>query len=332
MKKGNKVKVIVLIMLAMLLMLTSCKGKVEETIVDDKEAKQISIVVPNGVPATAISRLIKENMQVDGKYIINYSIENTSDTLATSVMKGEPDIAIVPSNLAAQAYNKGLGYKLIGTTGYGALYVISTEGEIAFNELKGKEVYNIVSGLTPDIVFKTLLKESGIQESEVTLSYVGGPTELAPAILGGKAKFAVVPEPALTTIVSKNPDVKIIASLNELWKEKFSGDKGFPQASIIVKEDIINNDKDFLDKFINKVSESIEWVNENNKEAAQYSVENGSQVDVNILEKSIKNSNISFSKAKDSKEDYLDYFKVLESENSKSIGEKVPDEKFFYER
>lgn len=330
MRRNNKIKLSIFFIATIFFIFTGCKVKVEENIIKDTERKEISIVVPNGVPSTAISKLIKENIQVNDNYNISYSIENTSDTLATSVMKGEPDIAIVPSNLAAQAYNKGLGYKLVGTTGYGALYLVSTEGKIEFNDIKGKEVYNIGNGLTPDIVFKALLKESGIL-NDVTLSYVGGATELAPAILSGKAKYAVVPEPALTTILSKNPNINIIASLNDLWKEKFNSKNGFPQASIIVKEEIINNDKDFLNELIDKVNNSIQWVNENNKEAADYSVENGSQVEASIIEKSIKNSNINFSNSGDSKQDYLEYFKVLENENAKSIGEKIPNEDFFYE-
>ncbi|MDB1941575.1 ABC transporter substrate-binding protein [Clostridium tertium] len=330
MRRNNKIKLSIFFIATIFFIFTGCKVKVEENVIKDTERKEISIVVPNGVPSTAISKLIKENIQVNDNYNISYSIENTSDTLATSVMKGEPDIAIVPSNLAAQAYNKGLGYKLVGTTGYGALYLVSTEGKIEFNDIKGKEVYNIGNGLTPDIVFKALLKESGIL-NDVTLSYVGGATELAPAILSGKAKYAVVPEPALTTILSKNPNINIIASLNDLWKEKFNSKNGFPQASIIVKEEIINNDKDFLNELIDKVNNSIQWVNENNKEAADYSVENGSQVEADIIEKSIKNSNINFSNAGDSKQDYLEYFKVLENENAKSIGEKIPNEDFFYE-
>lgn len=325
MKKINKVIFSLLVVLSMFMTLVGCNKKEEVNIVK----KEISFIAPSGVPATAISKMIKENIQIDNKYNVNYSIENTSDTLATAVMKGKPDIAIVSSNLAAQAYNKGLGYKLVGTTGLGALYLVSTEGDIAINELGGKEVYNIGSGLTPDIVFKALLKESGI--NDVTLSYVGGATELAPAILGGKAKYAVVPEPALTTILNKNPNIKVIASLNDLWKEKFNSESGFPQASLIVKETLINEDKDFVNKLIKEVSNSINWVNENNKDAANYSIENGSQVDEAIIEKSIPNSSIIFIEAKDNKVDYIDYFKVLEKENSKSIGEKVPDEEFFYE-
>ena len=325
MKKKSKIIFSLLAVLSMIFGFVGCVNKEETNI----SIKEISFVAPNGVPATAISKMIKENIQVDNNYNINYSIENTSDTLATAVMKGEPDIAIVPSNLAVQAYNKGLGYKLLGTTGLGALYLVSTEGDIEISNLSGKEVYNIGSGLTPDIVFKALLKESGI--NDVSLSYVGGATELAPAILGGKAKYAVVPEPALTTILNKNPNIKVIASLNDLWKEKFNSESGFPQASLIVKESLINEDKDFVNNLIKEVSNSINWVNENNKDAAAYSIENGSQVEAATLEQSIENSNIVFIKAKDNKEDYMDYYKVLENENPKSIGEKMPDEKFFYE-
>ncbi len=325
MNKKSKIIFSLLMVFCMIFGVVGCTNK-EETNISKKE---ISFVTPNGVPATAISKMIKENIQIDNKYNINYTIENTSDTLATTIMKGEPDIAIVPSNLAAQAYNKGLGYKLVGTTGLGALYLISTEGDIELKDLSGKEVYNIGSGLTPDIVFKALLKESGLKD--VSLSYVGGATELAPAILGGKAKYAVVPEPALTTILKKNPNIKVIASLNDLWKEKFNSESGFPQATLIVKETLINEDKDFINKLIEEVSNSITWVNKNNKDAAAYSIENGSQVEAAILEKSIENSNIIFIKAKDNKADYMDYYKVLENENPKSIGEKLPDEKFFYE-
>ncbi|MGG7058569.1 ABC transporter substrate-binding protein [Clostridium nigeriense] len=329
MNKQNKVKFSLALSIFMLLAFVGCSPKEEANDNANIVKKEISFVAPSGVPATAISKMIKENVQIDDNYNINYSIENTSDTLATAVMKGEPDIAIVPSNLALQAYNKGLGYKLVGTTGLGALYLVSTEGEINFEDLSGKEVFNIGSGLTPDIVFKALLNESGIKD--VTLSYVGGATELAPYILGGKANYAVVPEPVLTTILTKNPDIKVIASLNDLWKDKFNSDTGFPQSSLIVKEELINENKDFINKLTEEIEASINWVNENNKDAATYSIENGSQVEEAILEKSISNSNITFIKAKDNEEDYMAYFQVLESENAKSIGDKLPDENFFYE-
>ncbi|GAB6170426.1 ABC transporter substrate-binding protein [Clostridium carnis] len=328
MKRTKKVLVTALTLVFSTLLFIGCRAK-ESNKKEIKETTQINIVVPNGVPATSISKLIKEKKNEEN-YSINYTIENTSEVLATTVMKGEPDIAIVPSNLAAQGYNKDLGYKLVGTTGFGALYLISTEGNISIEDLKGKEIYNIAKGLTPDIVFRALLNKNGIKEDEISLNYVGSPSELAPAILGGKAKYAVVPEPVLTTIKSKNENVTVIADLNKMWKEAFETKQGFPQASIIAKEYIIKNHKDFLNKFLSNVLESINWVNSNPEKAAEYSVDNGSKVEKVILEKSIKSSNIQFSTSKDSKDEYNKYFKVLKDQNPKSIGGEIPDENFFY--
>lgn len=296
-----------------------------------REKKTISAVTPDGVPSTAFSKLISDKTQINDDYEINYSIEGTSETLATEVMKGNPDIAVVPSNLAAQAYNKEIGYKLVGTSGWGALYLVSTEGDISLEDLKGKEVYNIGKGLTPDIVLRAILNKKGIKDEEVTFSYVGAPTELAPTIITGKAKYAVVPEPALTTIMGKNPNVKIVCNLNDIWNEAFGTSKGFPQASIIAKEDIVENDKEFLNEFLNKASEGIKWVNDNPKEASEAAVKNGSKVEEGTLEKSIKNSNIAFSKASETKDDYIKYYEILNEFNNKTIGGKVPDAKFFYE-
>ncbi len=44
-------------------------------------------------------------------------------------------------------------------------------------------------------------------------------SELAPLFIEGKAKYAVVPEPMLTQIMTKKPETKIVASLNEQWKK-----------------------------------------------------------------------------------------------------------------
>lgn len=306
--------------------------RTDEKIETIDEKKVINVTVPNGTPSTSIAKLINEKVEIDSKYEIKYTIENTTDNLATVIMKGEPDIAIVPSNLAAQAYNKGIGYKLAGTTGWGSLYLISTEDEITFKDLEGKEVYNVGKGLTPDVVFKALLNSNGLGEDNVTLSYVGGATELAPSILGGKTKYAVVPEPTLTVIKSKNNNIKEIENLNDMWKETYDVKMGFPQASIIVKDDLINNHKEFVDKLLLEVDNAIKWVNDNNDKAAEYAVENGSTVDENIIAKSIKNSNLKYVSAKDSKDEYKKYYEILMEGNAKSIGEKMPDEQFFYEK
>lgn len=295
-----------------------------------KEEKTIvKLHVPDGTPTIGMAKMI-ESVKVIKDFSMDYKIENTPDTLVAEVMKGNPDIAIVPSNLAAQAYNKGLNYRIVGTVGFGSLYLISTEGDIKFEDLKGEEVFGIGKGLTPDLVFKSILKEKNLLD-KVNLSYVGGSTEIASAVLSGKAKYTIVPEPVLSTIMSKNKNTKIILNLNKEWKKIFKLEEGFPQSTIIAKKSLIENNKEFLEGFLDNVEKSILFSNENKMDTIKLFIKNGGKINEDIAEKSIDNSNLKFRKAKETKEEYIKYYEILEKENSKSIGGKIPDEKIFYE-
>lgn len=326
--KGIKKRVGLIFICA--IMLLGCSSNMTQ---EEDSTKDIKVIVPNGLPAIAISKNIKEKPEIEKGYNINYQIENTTDTLVTAVMKGEPDIAIVPSNLAAQAYNKNLGYVLAGTTGWGSLYLVSTKEDVkSIADLKGKEVFNISKGLTPDLVFKGLIEKSGVDENDISLSYVGGASELAPTILSGKADYAVVPEPTLTILKSKNKDIKVLLNLNEEWKKEFNVELGFPQGSVIVKKDLIDNDKEFISNFLDSIKNGVEWLNTNKAEGALYSEEIGVTFDKGIIEKALPTSNINFQEVKDTKNQYITYYELLEKGNPKSIGGKIPNEGFFYER
>lgn len=159
-----------------------------------KENISATLICPDGLPAIAISNLISDESN-DEEITINCSIEKTTDTLLSELMKGESDLAIVPSNLALQAYKKDLGYKIAGTIGWGSLYLVSTEEVDSLLDLEGCEIYNTGKGLTPDIVFKDILQNNNVNENNITFSYVGAASELAPLVMSGQAKYAVLPEP-----------------------------------------------------------------------------------------------------------------------------------------
>ena len=174
---------------------------------EPKGTKEVKVVIPDGLPSMALAKMIKEKPEVMKGYNINYTIEKTSENIVTSVLKGEADIAVVPSNVAATQYNKNAGYQIVGTTGWGSFYLISADGEKTLDQLKGQEIYNIGKGLTPDIVTRTVLKDKGYDpDKDFNFSYVNGVTELAPTILAGKTKYAVIPEPALSQVLSKKSD------------------------------------------------------------------------------------------------------------------------------
>lgn len=334
MKKLNRILSLVLMAIFSVFLFVGCNtSKKEETKVPT-EKTSIEIVVPDGLPAISIVKMIKEKPEISTNLNINYSIVKGSDALVSKVLKGEGDICIVPSNVAAIAYNKGVGYKLAGTVGFGSLYVISSDDSVkTLSDLKGKDVYNVGQGLTPDLIFKILLQNDGINpEKDLTLSYVNAASELAPLFIEGKAKYAVVPEPMLTQIMTKKPDTKIVASLNDQWKEMSDSEMGYPQSSVIVKEDLVNNHFDDVQKILKEIENSTKWANENREEAGSFAEEVGITGKKQIIAKSLERANLNYVSAGDSESAYIGYYNKIYSLEPKAIGGKKINEEIFLQR
>lgn len=299
---------------------------------DLKEDISVKVSMPDGLPSIALSKLAFENKNIKDGYNVNYNIEKTPDNLSTTVMKEEADIAVVPSNMAAIAYNKTKNYEIAGTTGLGSFYLVSNDDIGGVKDLKGKEVANTGKGLTPDITTKFIIKSNGLNEKDINFTYVNSANELVPMIASEKANTAIVPEPALTALKIKNPEIKVVKSLNEEYKEITKSDYGYPQATIIVKSDFAKNNKEFINLFLEEVKESIIFVNSNPDKAGEYCEKIGVGTKKEIINKSLENANLQFIGVEESIKDYKDYYKILSEYDIKSIGGKIPDEKVFYKK
>lgn len=297
------------------------------------ETKEINFVTPDGLTAMAVAKLIKEKPEVKSGYNINYTIEQSSDSLVTSVMKSEPDVAIVPSNIAATVYNKNQKYKIAGTIGFGSFYIGSTNENQTINDLKGKEVYNIGKGLTPDIIARTILKEKGIDvDKDINFSYVNTVNELAPIILSGKTQYAVIPEPALSTVQSKNDKFNIMLDLNDEWKKINNSQYGYPQSTIIVKKELCEKDKEFVKELLKQVDEAEKWANNNKETLGDYCEEIGVSAKKPIVIKAVDKANLKYADIKDCNKEYKTYFEKLNEFDPKTIGGKIPDDEIFMEK
>lgn len=323
--KKRMIKILILVIC--IACLSGCSSK--ENL---KEDVSVKVSMPDGLPSIALSKLAFENKNIKDGYNVNYNIEKTPDNLSTTVMKGEADIAVVPSNMAAIAYNKTKNYEIAGTTGLGSFYLVSNDDIGGFKDLKGKEVVNTGKGLTPDITNKFIIKLNGLNEKDINFTYVNSANELVPMIVSKKANTAIVPEPALTALKIKNPEIKVVKSLNEEYKNITKSDYGYPQATIIVKSDFAKNNKEFVNLFLEGVKESIIFVNSNPDKAGEYCEKIGVGTKKEVINKSIENANLQFIGVEESIKDYKDYYKILSEYDVKSIGGKIPDEKVFYKK
>lgn len=290
-------------------------------------AETIKVVTPDGLPALSLVNMM-DTKKIDNIQL-NYKVEKMSDALIVNMLKREGDIAIVPSNFSAQLYNKKLGYKILGTIGWGSFYVVSRDNINSLEELKGKEVYTFGKGLTPDLIFQSILEKKGINKNSIKINYLSSGNEVASLYLGKKVDTIVIPEPMLSKVLSKSPTSTIVANLNDEWKNITNSDLGYPQSTLVIKEEIYETNPKFVKEFINKLTESISKLYKNSGETVENVKRNSLSIDTSVLNKVLTRANIFYTPIIDCKEEYNNYFKILELTNKKVIGGKLPDEEIF---
>ncbi len=328
----KKILKLFLLLVLILSVVVGCNnGKIVQD--EPKEPKTIKFCYQDGTPALTTAKLAKENSSIDENITIEYEMEKAPDILVGKILKEEADIAIVPSNLAAQAFNKGLPYEIAGTSVWGSFYLASTEDIGSFEELKGREIYTFGKGLTPDLVLRYVLSKNGIDPDEdVKITYLNAASEVGPAFISGKTNLAVLAEPLLTTVMMKKEDTKIVLDLNEEWGRAAGTDKGYPQASLIVKKDLIENNGEFVEAFLKAYEESRIWAKENPDKLGEYAEDLEISVSKETIEKGIIWNNIESFNIIDSKGEYKAYYEAIIDFAPDFIGGKIPDEDIYFKK
>ncbi len=308
------------------------------------ETVTVNVVVPDGSPAIAIAKLVSENPTFAG-YDISYTIVEGATQISAAILNNTANIAIAPLNLGATMYNKGMGVKLVTTNVQGSLYMVGknmpadapTAEKLA--SLKGKVVYNIGQGATPDLTFKYILDHFGIgyvkgdtaAEGVVTLNYVNTGSELIPLLKQGKAEYGIMGEPAVTK-ANANAGTSTVFDIQALWQESTgSATAGFPQAGVFVKESLLTSEHAaFIEWFVTKLQENDEWAPANPDTVSSALTSAGSTSLAGLTSDTITACNLDTVKAVDAKAAVNTYLKVLFDFNKATVGGKMPDDAFFY--
>lgn len=311
-------KLFVLMFIAVLttVSLSSCGGFVIQG-----QKEKISLIAPTGTPTLILGQSIEEYGIVDTEIV------SGPTALGAEFAKGQKDIIVAPLNLGAKlaASSENFKYVLFHTIVWCNYYIVSTEEIKSFEELNGKDVTVFGLNSTPDIIFKSLTSYYNISPN---VEYVASVNDANNALLTNKAKIIVSAEPALSALLTKGS--YHIYSLADAWTQMAGFDGAdVPQAAIFVKKDSIKK----TEAFLNKVVYNINNVLENKTEAVQAAkrVDSLLAPSEKVLINAIERCN--FKIVENEKESIDIYFnKIIELGLGASIGGKLPDENFYYQK
>lgn len=295
-------------------------------------SKDVRVKTYNGLPAISICKLIKEEENIKSSYKTSYTIESNDKKLVESLNKKQVDIALVPTDMAAKVYNKNSSYQIFASIGQGSYYLVTSDPEVrGFNStLINKEIAIAGENSMTDNIVKAILKKNNIDETLVKFKYTNTVPELVKTLTLGEIYTGIVPETSLTSLLYKHSGLKILASTNDAYENTFDISEGYPQFSVIVRKDFAKNNKEYVNKFLSKLKESIEFVNNNPLQAGAYGEELKIPIKPQILSKAIKRCNLKFIEIDKFKQNYKYFFEILYNYNNEAVGGTVPDESIYH--
>ena len=295
----------------------------------------VSIYAPDGAPALALSSVIKKDFE-------NTEIHIVSADKIGALVSGKDkkaDICILPINMASKLIGSGKEYKMLGTITHGNFYFLSKTEMVIDKEnigvLIGKTVGVMQLQNVPGLTFQSVLKENDIayqiiqdtsekEQDKVNLMAINK-IETARTDID----VFLIPSPGADA-KAQTTDLKFVGSLGELYS-----DFGFPQAIIVAKNTLIQENLSFVKAFIEQIENVENFLKEeNNAEICTLlhgKMESGLTPvfnENNLTSESIARSKIKFIACKEAKAGVQTFIEKLKSINPNSV--ETFSEDFYY--
>jgi NitT/TauT family transport system substrate-binding protein len=237
------------------------------------EETEFRFALPDGTPVLSVAKLVNDGAIINGEKI---KIEVVNPTNIGSEVAGErADLAILPTNAAANLIKQGAPYKIVASNIFGVLYIIGkSQGQITPLDLVGKVVASIGQGNTPQFVLEAILDDAGIDyqtgtaavAEKVVINYVADGTAVQALMQAEQADYGLLGEPAVTASFAKG--YYEVYDLQEGYRVAMGKEEtGYPQASLVVKNSLIESRPDFVEALLVALEENVDWIMDTDNQA-----------------------------------------------------------------
>lgn len=294
--------------------------------------KDIKVAALKGPTAIGMVQIMDNAKNGTAANNYDFTIAAAADEFTASLVKGDVQIAALPSNAAATLYNKSEGkLQVLGINTLGVLYILDTGDSVkSVADLKGKTIYTTGKGTTPEYTLRYLLKSAGLDpDKDVTIEFKSEAAEVAAVMnAGSEETIAMLPQPYVTTVTNANANARIALDVTKEWEKLAGADSTVVTGVVVVNKEYYKNNKAAVDEFVEEYKTSVQYVNDNVDAAAQL-VEDFDIFKAAIAKKAIPYCNITFVQGSEMKTKINNYLQVLYNENPNAVGGSMPNDDFY---
>jgi len=254
--------------------------------------------------------------------------------------KSEVDFVAMPTNVAANLYNRGVKLQLLNVSTWGVLWMVSRENGLkTLADFKGKEILMPFRADMPDIVFQALAEKQGLDaKRDFKLRYVGTPLDAMQLLITRRADHALLAEPAVSVALRKTKSfpVSVIApelfrsvDLQQEWGRVMQRQARIPQAGIVALGKA-RGDAVLIEKFQRAYAASLAWCERHADECGRLVAGRVDMLTPEGVADSVRVDNAVFVAAQDARPELEFFFSLLHARQPALIGGKLPDAGFYW--
>ena len=321
----------VMLSVVMAFSFAACTGKTVDNNGSEgqtEETTTIRIGAMAGPTAMGMVKLRKDSENGNTKN--TYAFEDfatDASAFVTPLATGEIDIAAVPSNLAANIYNKTEGrVQVVAVNTLGVLNLVERGNTVnSISDLKGKTIYATGMGAVPEYTIRYILSGNGLDaDKDVNIVWCSDTTEALSKLKSEDGAIAVLPQPFVTAASAQISDLRVVTDFNESWEKINNNSK-------IVRKEFAEKYPEQLKKFIDEYNESVAYTSSNVDETAQLIAEYGIVASEAIAKKALPKCHIVCYINNNMRSALEGFLQVLYDQNPKSVGGSMPKDDFYYE-
>lgn len=286
----------------LILLLTGCRFSSD---------KEIRAVVLRGPSVVAFARWLEEPPVIGGKRVA-VRVADSPDIVQAALIKGEAEIAVLPTISAANLYNKGVRLEMAGCPIWGTLYLVGRNGAT------DSAIHVFGRGTTPDILTRHYLSSEGQQPPLNYVFQTAG--EITQGLMAKKINRAVVSEPFLSVALRKDTTLRIIADLNRTG----TSEMGFAQTAIVITPDM-PAPRDTLDSLL---AESCRFANERPEEAIRILEDRKLFAPGMLAPEAIRRCRLDYKSSQEARAEIDTFLRLILQYEPKAIGGQLPDARF----
>lgn len=294
---------------------------------------------PPAAVSTPLIHMVETGALKDVAEQVEFVVWKDPDQLRLLAMGGKADFLAMPTNVAANLYNRGVEVRLLNVSTWGVLWIVSRNVQArTLADFKEQEIAIPYRADMPDILFGIVAEKQGLDpKKDFKLRYVASPFDAMQLLITRRIDHALLAEPAVSMALRKTrsfpvnviaPELHRSVDLQQEWGRVFKHEARVPQAGITAMGHALA-DEALQARVMKAYAQSLEWCRQHAQECGKLVAKRIDLLSPEAVADSMTASQMRHVGAAQARSELNFFFQQLHARNPALVGGRLPDDRFY---